>query len=75
MQERREPISKVVREEVVPLNLLKDPQQCEVTMLREYKNTNRKRNPKTHIIGKKARKISKKKEKLEKLQNGYKRSY
>jgi hypothetical protein len=34
-------------------------------MLRTYKNG--KRNPETQIIGKKARKISKKKAKLEKL--------
>ena len=37
-------------------------------MLREDKNKNGKRIPKTRIIGKKARKLSKKKAKLEKLQ-------
>ena len=37
-------------------------------MLREDKDKIGKRNPETHIIGKKARKISKKKSKLEKLQ-------
>jgi hypothetical protein len=37
-------------------------------MLREDKNTNGKRNPKTQIIGKKARNLSKKKSKLEILQ-------
>jgi hypothetical protein len=36
-------------------------------MLREDKNKNEKRNTETHITGKKARKISKKKAKLEKL--------
>jgi hypothetical protein len=46
---------------------VKDPQQCEVTMLREDKNKNGKRDPMTQIIGKKARKLNKKKAKLEKL--------
>jgi hypothetical protein len=36
-------------------------------MLREDKNKNRKRNSETQIIGKKERKLSKKKAKLEKL--------
>jgi hypothetical protein len=47
---------------------LKEPQQCEVTMLREDKIKNGKRKLVTQITGKKARKLSKKKEKLEKLQ-------
>jgi hypothetical protein len=46
---------------------LKDPQQCEVATLRENKNENGKRNPKTQITRRKARKLSKKKGKLEKL--------
>jgi hypothetical protein len=50
------------------LNPLKYPQQCEVTMIRENKNKNGKRNPETQITGKKVRKLSKKKAKLEKLQ-------
>jgi hypothetical protein len=37
---------------------LKDPQQCEVTTLREDKNKNGKRNPETQITGKKERKLS-----------------
>jgi hypothetical protein len=37
-------------------------------MLKEDKNKNGKRNIETHITGKKARKLSKKKSKLEKLQ-------
>jgi hypothetical protein len=37
-------------------------------MLREDKNKNGKRNPETHIPGKKDRNLNKKKEKLEKLQ-------
>jgi hypothetical protein len=56
------------REEVSPLNPIKDHQQHEVTMPREDKNQNGKRNPVTQITGKKARKLSKKKAKLEKLQ-------
>jgi hypothetical protein len=48
--------------------LLREHQQCEVTMLREDKNTNGKRNLETQITGKKARKLSKKKENLERLQ-------
>jgi hypothetical protein len=47
---------------------VKDPQQCEVTMLRKDINNNGKMNPETQIKGKKARKLSKKKENLEKLQ-------
>jgi hypothetical protein len=47
---------------------LREHQQCEVTTLRENKNKNGKRNPKTHITGKKARNLGKKKEKLEILQ-------
>jgi hypothetical protein len=46
---------------------MKDPQQCEVTMPRGDKNKNVKRNPEMQITGKKARKLSKKKAKLEKL--------
>jgi hypothetical protein len=37
-------------------------------MLRTNKNKNGKRNPVTQIIGKKARNLNKKKEKLQKLQ-------
>jgi hypothetical protein len=37
-------------------------------MLKEDKNKNGKRSPKTHIIGKNAKNISKKKYKLERLQ-------
>jgi hypothetical protein len=68
MQERRIPTLELIREEVLPLKPLKEHQQCEVTMLREDKNKNGKRNPETQITGKKARKLSKKKAKLEKLQ-------
>jgi hypothetical protein len=68
MHERRAPNPEEVREEVLHLNPLKDPQQCEVPLLGENNNKNGKRNPETHITGKKARKLSKKKAKLEKLQ-------
>jgi hypothetical protein len=68
MQEKRAPTLEVASEEVLHSNPLEDPQQCEVAMLRENKNENGKMNPKTQITGNKERKISKKKEKLEKLQ-------
>jgi len=67
MQESRAPTLETIREEVLSLNLVKDPQQCEVTILRKDKNNNGKRNPETQITGKKARKLSKKKAMLEKL--------
>ena len=55
------------REEVLPLNHRKESQQREVTMPKGDKNQNGKRNTKTKITGKKARKLSKKREKIEKL--------
>jgi hypothetical protein len=67
MQERKIPTLELIREEILPLNLLKEHQQCEATMLREDKNKKGKRNPETRIIGKKARNLIKKKSKLEKL--------
>jgi hypothetical protein len=67
MQESREPTPETVREEVLSSNLVKYPQQCEVTILREDKNKNGKRNLETQITGKKERKLSKKKAKIEKL--------
>jgi hypothetical protein len=66
VQESRAPTPD--REEVLALNPMKDHQQREVTMPRGDKNQNGKRNPVTQITGKKARKLSKKKAKLEKLQ-------
>jgi hypothetical protein len=48
---------------------MKESQQREVTMLKGDKNQNGKRNTETKITGKKARKLSKKREKIEKLQN------
>jgi hypothetical protein len=66
VQESRAPTPK--REEVLPLNPMKDPSQCEVIIPIGDKNDNGKRKLVIQIIGKKARKISKKREKLEKLQ-------
>jgi hypothetical protein len=45
MQENKAPTPETVREELLPLNLVKYPQQCEVTILRKDKNNNGKRNP------------------------------
>jgi hypothetical protein len=56
VQESRVPTPE--REDVFTLNPMKDPPQCEVIMPRGDKNNN----------GKKARNISKKREKLKKLQ-------
>jgi hypothetical protein len=53
---------------------MKEYRQYEVTMPKEDKNQNGKRNIETKIMGKKARKLSKKREKIEKLQNVPKRS-
>jgi hypothetical protein len=47
---------------------VKDHKQRDATMLSTYKNKNGKRSLVTQIIGKKARNLSKKKIKLEKLQ-------
>jgi hypothetical protein len=56
------------REEVLPMHTMKESQQHEVTMPKEDKNQNGKSNNETKITRKKARKISKKKAKIEKLQ-------
>jgi hypothetical protein len=56
------------KEEVSPLNLRKESQQREVTMPNADKNQNGKRNTETKLTGKKARKLSKKRDKIEKLQ-------
>jgi hypothetical protein len=72
MQESRELTPE--QEEVLPSNPMKYPPQCEFTMPRGDKNDNGKRKPVTQISGKKARKLSKKKEKLEKLREVPKRT-
>jgi hypothetical protein len=66
VQESRAPTPE--REEVLPLKPMKDPPQCKVIMPRGDKNNNGKRKTMIQITGKKARKLSKKREKLEKLQ-------
>jgi hypothetical protein len=55
-------------ERVLPSDLKKESQQCEVTMLREDRNQNRKRSIELKTTGKKSRKLIKKKVKIEKLQ-------
>jgi hypothetical protein len=54
-------------DEVLPLISRKEPQQREATLPKEDKNQNGKRNSETKLTGKKARKQSKKRAKLEKL--------
>jgi hypothetical protein len=56
-------------EEVLPLDLTIEPEQCEVTLSREDKNHNGKRMTEMQLIGKKARNLSKKRAKIGKLQN------
>jgi hypothetical protein len=48
---------------------MKDHRKHKFTLTREGKNQNGKRNPVTQITGKNARNLSKKKSKLEKLQD------
>jgi hypothetical protein len=71
MQDRRILTLDLIRKEVLPLNPSREHQQCKAITLGEDKNKNGKRNPKidkeTQIIGKKAKKLSNKKAKLEKL--------
>jgi hypothetical protein len=55
-------------EELLPLISRKESQQREVTLPKEDKNKNGKRNSKMKVIGKKVRKLSKKRDKIEKLQ-------
>jgi hypothetical protein len=72
IQERSMSTQEVLREGILTSDPLRAHQQCEVTMLGEDKNKNGKRIPETvretQITGKKARKLNKKKAKLEKLQ-------
>jgi hypothetical protein len=71
MQERRIATLELIREGILTSNPLRAHQQCKVTTLGEDNNKNGKMNSKivreTQIIGKKARNLSKKKSKLEKL--------
>jgi hypothetical protein len=54
--------------EVLPLISRKEPHQREVTLPKEDKNQNGKRNSETNLNGKKDRKLSKKRAKIKKLQ-------
>jgi hypothetical protein len=56
------------KEEVSPSNIRKEYQQHEVTMSNTDNNQNGKRNTEMKLTGKKARKLSKKRAKIEKLQ-------
>jgi hypothetical protein len=67
MQERSIATPEIEKEGTLTAESVRAHQQCEVTLLGEDKNKNGKRNPETQITGKKARKLSKKKSKLEKL--------
>jgi hypothetical protein len=74
VQERSIATPEIVREGTLTSEFVRAQQQCEVLSPRENKNTNGKRNPEAQITGKKARKLSKKKSKLEKLQEVPKKS-
>jgi len=71
IQERGISTQEVLRKEILTSDTLRAPQQCEATTLGEDKNKNGKRIAEklreTQIRGKKARKLNKKKAKLEKL--------
>jgi hypothetical protein len=71
IQERTIYTQEVLRGGILTSDPLRSQQQCKITMLGEDKNKNGKRNPETiretQIIGKKARKINKNKDKLERL--------
>jgi hypothetical protein len=56
------------REDVLLFEPMKESQQHKVTMPKGDNNQNGKRNTETQITGKKDRKLSKKREKIEKLQ-------
>ena len=60
-------ISTPDKEEVIYLNHRRESHQHEVTMSKENKNQNGKRITKTKLSGKKDRKLSNKKAKIEKL--------
>jgi len=72
MQERSTTTLEIAREGTLTSAYVRKHQQCEVTSLGKDENKNGKRIPEivreAQITGKKARKINKKKDKLEKLQ-------
>jgi hypothetical protein len=55
---------------VLPLNPRKEYQQCAVTVLKDDKNRNGKETTETRLTRKKARKISKKRDKLRNILEG-----
>jgi len=59
--------TKVLTLEVEEILTLKDSQQHVVTISKEDKNQNGKKNTETKLTGKKARKLSRKRAKIEKL--------
>ena len=65
---QKDEISTPDKEEVIYLNPRRESHQHEVTMFKENKNQNGKRITKTKLTRKKARKLSTKKAKIEKLQ-------
>jgi hypothetical protein len=71
IQERSVPTQEVLIKGILTSEPLSVPQQCEATTLGEEKNKNGKRIPEivkeTQITGKKARKLNKKKAKLEEV--------
>jgi hypothetical protein len=67
MQERSIATPEIAKEGTLTAESLRTHQQYEVTLLREDKNKNGKRNPETQITEKKESKLGKKKAKLEKL--------
>jgi hypothetical protein len=60
--------TKVLTPEVKEMLTLKYSQQCIVTISKEDKNQNGKKNTETKLTGKKARKLSKKRDNIEKFQ-------
>jgi hypothetical protein len=60
--------TKVLTPEAEEMLTLKDSQQRVVTISKEDKNQNGKKNTETKLTGKKARKLSRKRDKIEKLQ-------
>jgi hypothetical protein len=58
------------KEKVLPLNPRKESQQRAVTVLKDDKNRNGKETTETRLTGKKARKLSKKRDKLQNIPEG-----
>jgi hypothetical protein len=58
------------KEDMLYLNPKKEPRQREVTISKENRNQNGKRTTETKLTGKKARKLNKKREKLQEIPDG-----